>query len=386
MSSSTQTRATAVREGVARASGTEPGDWHLVSKGRHAMLLVLAQLEPGEVVTQPLTCLTAVAPAISAGHTPVYADVDRATLAIDPATAAPLVGARTRALVGQHTFGAAAPLEQLRTLLPDDVLLMEDSAHCLGDITRDGEGEPVADVSVHSFGLEKMLPTRTGAAVWVNPASAGRPWHDRLLAALGVLADGGVRGTITDVASPVAQKVARRLGAPGARALDLAARTGLVEKVIQTSELAGTVSGEPTALTGPALAAVARELPALAASQRHRRRTAAIYREGLEQVPGVELATTLDVPGRAMVRYPVLLGSTERAEAVFAALAAEGLVPGRWYRPLLFPGPSDPAAYAYAPGTSPVAEDVSARILNLPTAPFVTEAAARRAVEVVRTS
>lgn len=373
-----------MRQGLARASGTRPEDWHLLSKGRHAILLVLAQLEPGEVVTQPLTCLTAVAPVISAGHRPVYADIDAATLAIDPTSAAGLVGEATRAVVGQHTFGVAAPLEQLREGLPEGALLLEDSAHCLGDLARDAVGEPVADVSVHSFGLEKMLPTRSGAAVWVNPASAAAPWHARLLAALDGLAGGGVRGAVAAVASPVAQRIARHLGAPGARALDLASATGLVEQVIPASERAGTVAGRPTSLSGPALAAVARELPALAASQRHRRRTAALYRHGLADAPGVTLAPVLDVPERSMVRYPLLLDSTERAEAVFAALAAEGLVPGRWYRPLLFPGPTDAGAYAYTSGSCPVAEDVSARILNLPTAPFVTEDAARRAVTLVR--
>ena len=150
------------------------------------------------------------------------------------------------------------------------------------------------------------------------------------------------------------------------------------------AELAGQVAGEPAALTGPALAAVARELPALGASQRHRRRIGQIYREGLADAAGATRIDALDEPGLTLVRYPLLLPSARRAEATFDALAAQGLVPGRWYRPLLFPGPSDPAPFAYEPGSCPVAEDVSARILNLQTAPFVTEEAARRTVEVVR--
>ena len=59
-------------------------------------------------------------------------------------------------------------------------------------------------------------------------------------------------------------------------------------------------------------------------------------------------------------------------------------MPGRWYRPLLFPGPSDPVAFGYEAGSCPRAEDVSARILNLPTAPFVDETAAARSVDVLR--
>lgn len=373
-----------VRVQLAALSGTDPADWHLVSKGRHAMMMAMAQQPAGEVLNQPLTCLTAVAPAISAGHRPTYADVDADTLAIDPARAAEAVTDRTRVVVGQHTFGAAAPLAALRALVPDGALLMEDSAHCLGEIVRDGSGEPLADVSVHSFGLEKMLPTRTGAAIWVNPAAAGQPWHAPLLAALHRLGAAGRRQRVADVISPQVRRVARRLGAPGARAVALAARTGLVEEVIMASERDGAIAGEPSRLTGTALTAVARELPGLGPNQRHRRRVATLYREGLSEVAGVTRPGELDRPERTLVRYPILLPSAERAQACFTALQQEGLVPGLWYRPLLFPGPTDHAPFAYDPATCPVAEEVSSRILNLPTAPFVTEQLARRAVAVVR--
>lgn len=385
MSSAKTDRASAdVRGQLAALSGTDPTDWHLVSKGRHAMMLAMAQQPAGEVLNQPLTCLTAVAPAISAGHRPTYADVDADTLAIDPARAAAAVTERTRVVVGQHTFGAAAPLEALRALLPDGAMLMEDSAHCLAEIVRGPDGEPVADVSIHSFGLEKMLPTRTGAAVWVNPATADRRWHAPLLATLRDLGGAGRRQRISDVISPHVRRVARKLGAPGARAVSLAARTGLVEEVIMASEREGEIAGRPTRLTGSALAAVARELPGLAANQRHRRRVADLYREGLAEVGEVTRPPALDEPDRALVRYPILLPSPQRAQACFTALQEEGLVPGLWYRPLLFPGPTVPGPFAYDPATCPVAEDVSSRILNLPTAPFVTEQMARRVLEVVR--
>lgn len=373
-----------VRARLALATATDADDWHLVSKARHALLLVLRQLEAGEVVTMPLTCLTAVAPVLSAGHQPRYADLDPATLALDPASVAGVISGSTRVVLAQHSFGAAAPLAEIRAAVGDDVLLVEDAAHCLGEMAVGDDGRPVADVSVHSFGVEKMLPTRMGGAIWLNPATRGRPWRESLERELAELTGRGLRGRVSDRVSPLALKVGRRLGGPAGRAVDAAAGRGLVDAAIMPSERVGVVAGEPAALTGAALAAVARELPGLAASQRHRRRIAAIYHEGLADLAGLTRPQVLDEPGRALVRYPVLLGSSAQAEAVFDALAAEGLVPGRWYRPLLFPGPSDPAPFAYRPGSCPAAEDVSARILNLQTAPFVTDDAARRTVELIR--
>lgn len=377
-----------MRRALADASGTEPADWFLVSKARHALLTVFRsvarQAGPGEVVTQPFTCATAVAPIVTAGLRPRYADLDPDTMAIDPATVHRVLSSTTRAVVAQHTFGPAARVARLRDLTPEGALLVEDSAHCLGHLGRDAGGTPAADVSVHSFGVEKMLPTRAGGAVWVNPALRGTPWHPVLTGALAGLPDGGRRQAFAHAAGTPARRVAGRLGGVGARALSAVASAGLADLAIMPSERRGRVAGEPTALTGAALRDVARNVPGLARSAEHRRRIATVYRVGLAGAPGVHVPRLLDDPGLTLVRYPLLLGSADRAEAAFAALQSEGLVPGRWYRPTLFPGAVDPADFAYDPASSPVAEDASARVLNLQTADFVTPEAARRAVEVVR--
>ena len=377
-----------VRGALAEASGTDPADWFLVSKARHALLVVFRAVAghggPGEVVTQPFTCATAVAPIVTAGLRPRYADLDVDTMALDPATVHRVLSPTTRAVVAQHTFGPAARVARLRDLLPEGALLVEDSAHCLGHLARDADGAPAADVSVHSFGVEKVLPTRAGGAVWVNPALRETPWHAVLTGALAGLPEGGRRQTFAHRAGTPARRVAGRLGEAGARALSAVASAGLVDLAIMPSERRGRVAGEPTVLSGAPLREAARAIPALARTAEHRRRTATVYRVGLAGVPGVQLPRLLDDPGLTLVRYPLLLETRAKAEAAFAALQGQGLVPGRWYRPTLFPGAPHPEDFAYDPADCPVAEDASARVLNLQTAEFVTPEAARRAVEVVR--
>ncbi|HMR72495.1 MAG TPA: DegT/DnrJ/EryC1/StrS family aminotransferase, partial [Candidatus Saccharibacteria bacterium] len=73
------------------------------------------------------------------------------------------------------------------------------------------------------------------------------------------------------------------------------------------------------------------------------------------------------VPDGVYTRFPVICRTAEQASALFALLAQRKLHPGKWYRPTLFPGPTDPALYHYNPASYPVAEDISARIVNLPT-------------------
>jgi dTDP-4-amino-4,6-dideoxygalactose transaminase len=80
----------------------------------------------------------------------------------------------------------------------------------------------------------------------------------------------------------------------------------------------------------------------------------------------------LTIPGDiqltdALTRFPLLCDTPHHADELFAKLAERHLHPGKWYRPTLFPGPINPATYNYDPEACPVAESLSARILNLPT-------------------
>lgn len=365
-----------VRDWLAGRTGTDAADWHLVSKARHGLLVVLAEVAaargPGEVVTQSLTCLTAVSPVIAAGHCPRYADISRDTLALDPATLPALVSEGTRAVLAQHTFGPAAPVAAVRERLPDPTLLVEDAAHCLGTLARGQDGAPAADVSLHSFGVEKMLPTRAGGAVWVNPAAWDRGLAGRLARALAALPAPGARAGLAHRLSIPARRITGRLGGPGTALLNRAARAGVVDLAVLPQERRGEVGGMPSRLAGRPLAAVAAALPDEPTDAAHRREVAARYLAALADLPRLDVPDGLARLTAPLVRLPVLAEDAALAEQLFARLQARGLVPGRWYRPTLFPGPTDPTPYRYQPATCPVAEAVSAQILNLPTAAFVT--------------
>ena len=182
----------AVKGQLAQVSDTHPEDWHLVFKARYGMLVAFEEVRKargtGEVITQAFTCATAVDPIVAAGLTPRYVDIEESTVMINPDLVE--ITENTRALVMQHTFGIMAPEQskELARLTHDSgLLLFEDNAHALGEISRDREGAPLADVSIHSFGIEKMLPTRFGGAVWVNPNMADRALHAEITDALQAL-------------------------------------------------------------------------------------------------------------------------------------------------------------------------------------------------------
>jgi dTDP-4-amino-4,6-dideoxygalactose transaminase len=372
---------------LAERTGTDPRDWYLVFKARYGMQVVFRALVdergPGDVVTQVFTCATAVDPILAAGLHPVYAEVSPATVAIDPDRLA--VGAATRGVVLQHTFGIvdhAAALRVRDAAVAAGAVLVEDSAHCVGRMARDGDGAPVADVSIHSFGVEKMLRTRFGGAVWVNPAMCDGVLRARIAADLASLPVVGRRLDLVARLYRDQVRVLNRLPARiAARLRATLTRLRAFEPPIAPVERRGGLPYAPMRPSPWMVAEIARGLPSLADTEARRTGVVAEYVRALADVVEVPAAVGAGCP---LVRFPFFTPDAATAEHVIAALAAAGFYPGRWYRPALFPGVDDPAAYGYAPGDGTLAttEDLIARVVNLPTAVELGEA--RRIAGVVR--
>jgi len=103
-----------------------------VANGTDALVLALDALGvgPGDEVICPAFTFYATAESIARrGATPVFADIDPATLNLDPEDVAAKVTERTRALMPVHLFGRVMPLSELAKL---DVPIIEDAAQAFG--------------------------------------------------------------------------------------------------------------------------------------------------------------------------------------------------------------------------------------------------------------
>src|SRR5690606_30249966 len=133
-------------EAVAVSSGTA---------ALHAALHVL-DLAPGdEVVTTPLTFAATANAVIYNRGTPVFADVDPATLNLDPAKAAAACGPRTRAIVAVHYAGLPADVERLGAIARErGIELVLDACHALG--AHAGGGPVGADGRLTAYSLHAV--------------------------------------------------------------------------------------------------------------------------------------------------------------------------------------------------------------------------------------
>ena len=347
---------------LAKATGTAAQDWHLVFKARYGMLAVfqaLAATHPARprVITQILTCSTAVDPILVAGLTPSYVEVSPATFSIDPDSVD--LPDDLAAIVIQHTLGVIdeGAASRIAAAARDaGALVVEDSAHCVTRMARDAKGVPIADISVHSFGAEKMLPTKFGGAIWVNPNMVDTELRDAIVRELTSLSGPGARLALAARTYRWTRALVSRVpgGASVGHALE---KTKLYSPAVAQSEREGRLAHGPVGVSSwvaDRAALALTELPTIEA------RRAAATDAYVAEFGGA-------FAGQPLLRFPVLVGAGIDAKAVVAGLRKRGIYAGAWYRPALFPGVADPALYGYLPGTLPVTEDVIARIVNLPT-------------------
>jgi len=103
-----------------------------VANGTDALVLVLDAMGIGsrdEVICPAFTFYATAESIARRGATPVFADIDAATMNLDPADVADRITPRTKAIMPVHLFGRPAPLRDLSEL---GVPVIEDAAQAFG--------------------------------------------------------------------------------------------------------------------------------------------------------------------------------------------------------------------------------------------------------------
>lgn len=150
-----------------------------VSSWTTGAFLVLKALGIGpgdEVIVPSLTFIASVNVVRHVGATPVFADIDPATLNIDPADVALKITERTRAVIPVDQIGLPCEIDQISELCrKHNLALLHDAACSLGSTFR---GAPVGSrspVTVFSLHARKVVTTGEGGMIVTDdPALAAR--------------------------------------------------------------------------------------------------------------------------------------------------------------------------------------------------------------------
>lgn len=142
----------------------------------HLALLVAGVRAGDEVVVPSFSFIATANAARYVGARPVFADVDPVTGNLTPATLAPVLGPRTRAVVAVDQGGVPVDLAAVRALCdPLGVVVVEDAACAAGSTYRDRPVGAGADVAAWSFHPRKVLTTGEGGML----TTTHRDWAER---------------------------------------------------------------------------------------------------------------------------------------------------------------------------------------------------------------
>ena len=129
----------------------------------HLALVVTAVGPADEVIVPSLSFIATANVVRYVGAQPVFADVDARTENLTPATVAPHLTDRTRAVIVVDQAGVPADLDGMRALCqPRGIAVIEDAACAVGSIYRDRPVGAGADLAAFSFHPRKVLTTGEG--------------------------------------------------------------------------------------------------------------------------------------------------------------------------------------------------------------------------------
>jgi dTDP-4-amino-4,6-dideoxygalactose transaminase len=125
-----------------------------------AALKVLNIGQGDEVVVTPRTFIASVSCVINEGATPVFADVDRDSGNITPATVRAVMSERTKAIVPVHLGGWPCDMPGFKALAAEaNVALIEDCAQAHGATIQGRSVGTFGDIGAWSFCQDKIMTT-----------------------------------------------------------------------------------------------------------------------------------------------------------------------------------------------------------------------------------
>jgi UDP-N-acetyl-3-dehydro-alpha-D-glucosamine 3-aminotranferase len=306
-----------------------------VGSGSDALRLVLVALGIGpgdEVVTSAFSFVASATAILHVGARPVFADVDPATLALDPDRAAAAITGRTRALLPVHLYGLPAAMGPLRAVAePHGLALLEDAAQAFGATLGGRAAGGLGTAAAFSF-----YPTKN----------------------LGACGDAGLVTT---------------------RDPDLAARLRRLRNHGQVQKYDHVELGWTSRLDELQAAILRVKLRHLEAWTAARRRIALRYTEGLAGLP---LGLPSERPGARHVYHQYTV-RTPRRDALARHLADAGIGTACHY-PQPIPGQPLFRSLGYDASAYPAAWAAAQTVLSLPCFPELTDAEVDAVVTSIR--
>jgi len=291
------------------------------TSGLHLCMRAAGLAEGDEVITTPFSFIASANCILYERATPVFVDIDEASLNIDPALVARAITARTRAMLPVHVFGQPCAMDELQAVCRDrNLVLVEDACEAVGAEYKGRKVGTFGKAAVFSFYPNKAMTLGEGAVV----ATDDPQWAELMQSLRNQGRSDGGMGYFSD-------------------------RLGYNYRLDEMSAALGVAQLE--------------RLDRLLAQ---RQAVATRYSEMLRRVPGVTVKSAVSSTTRmSWFVFVIHLDPRIDRDRVIEQLEARG-IPSRVYFTPIHLEPYYRQRFGFKPGDFPVAERVAASILALP--------------------
>ena len=142
----------------------------LMTNGTIALQIAIKALDlKGEIITTPFSYIATTSSILWEGCQPVFTDIDRNTLNIDPSLIEAAITDKTSAILATHVFGNPCDIEAIDKIAKKHNLkVIYDAAHCFGTKYKGKSAFSYGDISTTSFHATKLFHTVEGGAVFTS--------------------------------------------------------------------------------------------------------------------------------------------------------------------------------------------------------------------------
>ncbi|MDD4358541.1 MAG: aminotransferase class V-fold PLP-dependent enzyme [Candidatus Pacebacteria bacterium] len=346
-----------------------------LNSGRSSLLVILEALdieEGDEIIVQAFTCNAVINPIIQKKAKPVYVDIDD-TLNMDAFKIEEKISKRTKAIIIQHTFGMPANIKTIKEILDKHhLILIEDCAHALGAKYNNKYCGTFGDVSFFSFGRDKVISSVYGGMIAVNNAS----FKDK------------IKRKYSKLSYPKTSWINQQLMHPiimnlfvlplynflniGKAILALSIKLKILSKAVSKGEYEGYLPEYfPKKLPNSLAKLANNQFNKLNRFNSHRREVSKYYKENIGGLFRIN-------DDAVYMKYPILVNNSDEIVNEFAKFNI--ILEDGWRKKVIAPPKTNLCRMNYEKGECPKAEEISNRILILPTHINITKDIAEKII------
>lgn len=350
-----------------------------LNSGRSCLLLILEALnikENDEVIVQAFTCNAAINPILKRKAFPIYVDIDK-TLNLDVTKIEKKITKNTKAIIVQHTFGMPANIKEIKKICKKhNLILIEDCAHSLGAQYENQYCGTFGDVAFFSFGRDKVISSVYGGMIATNRADLKEK----------------IQAIYESLNYPKSSWVNKQIMHPiimnlfvlpfynflniGKIILELSIRCNLLSKAVTSLEYKGMLPDYFPLKMPNSLAKLAlNQFKKIDKFNNHRKEIAKYYKDNIGGLFDI-------IDGAIYLKFPILTdNSDEIIEEInkFNIMLEDG-----WRKKVIAPPKTNLCKMNYKEGECKNAENISNKIIILPTHINVTEEIAEKIVYLIK--